>query len=161
MKDINDQKTSQQVSMKAQNDEVGAMHPDILSKDTTAIIDASPTALEVKKLVGNRFDVSEIMKSYGSSTNTARIKESAQERLILKRVKMINNCNSKNDVFHKRLKSFINKEIHIKLDGDDTAVAYTLREMEKDFIVVDYGESQRFIAIDKIIFLQIGNYPKE
>jgi len=65
------------------------------------------------------------------------------------------------DVFLDRLNVFLNEEIHIKLEGDASAVLYTLRGIEKEFIVVDYGESQRFIPINKIIFFQIGSYPKE
>jgi len=65
------------------------------------------------------------------------------------------------NIFFERLNAFLNQEVHIKLEGDESAVLYTLREIEKEFLVVDYGESQRFIPINKIIFFQIGSYPKE
>jgi hypothetical protein len=65
------------------------------------------------------------------------------------------------NVFFERIQIFLNKEIHIKLEQDEDPVLYTLREVGEDFLVVDYGESQRIIHINKIIFIQIGNYPKE
>jgi hypothetical protein len=67
----------------------------------------------------------------------------------------------KTDALLKRLKFFLNKEIHIKLDQDENPVSYTLKEIGKDVLVVDYGESQRVIPINRIIFVQIGSYPKE
>ena len=65
------------------------------------------------------------------------------------------------DALLKKFKGFINQEIHVKLEGDESAVPYTLREIGKDYLVVDYGESQRFIPLNKILFLQIGSYPKD
>jgi len=67
----------------------------------------------------------------------------------------------KTDIFLRKLNSFLNKEVHIKLEADENPVSYILKEMGKDFLVVDYGESQRIIPIDKITFVQIGSYPKE
>jgi hypothetical protein len=63
--------------------------------------------------------------------------------------------------FPERLKGSLNQEIHIKCEQDENPVNYRLREILEDFLVVDYGESQRLIPINKIIFVQIGSYPKE
>ena len=65
------------------------------------------------------------------------------------------------NVFIERINAFLNEEVHIKIEGDENAVSYILREVGKDFLLVDYGESQRFIPINKISFFQIGSYPKE
>ena len=139
------------------------MHSDILSEDKSAIADADTAGIGLKKVLGNRFDVSEIMKSYGTFVKAAKtlVKDKVQELPIKIRMNRANSGNSKNDVFHKRLKSYLKKEIHIKLEDDESPVLYTLKEIEKDFLVVNYGESLRFIPINKIIFLQIGEYPKD
>ena len=63
--------------------------------------------------------------------------------------------------FIEKIQILLNKEIHIKLEQDEDPLLYTLKEVGEDFLVVDYGESQRIILINKIIFIQIGNYPKE
>ena len=65
------------------------------------------------------------------------------------------------DTIQKRLKVFLGKEMHIKAEEDENPVLYVLKEVGRNFITVDYGESQRLIPIHKIIFVQIGNYPKE
>ena len=65
------------------------------------------------------------------------------------------------NAFIEKINDFLNTEIHIKIEGDQNAVTYILREIGKDFLLVDYGESQRFIPINKIVFFQIGSYPKE
>ena len=57
-------------------------------------------------------------------------------------------------------KNLLNKEVHIKLEEDENPVLYTLRSVGKDFLMVDYGESKRIIPLDKILFVQIGDYPK-
>ena len=63
--------------------------------------------------------------------------------------------------FLKKLGVILNKVIHIKVEGDEIPVEYTLKEIGKDFLVVKYGESSRIIPAGKIIFVQIGDYPKE
>ena len=157
-----DHATVNVVPLKA-NSEVGTMHRDILLTDVTPVVSDVPVGLEIKKQVGNRFYVSEMMKAFNTFTNSAkkRVKSNAQEHPLKIRNNMINSHSSNKEIFHKRLKFFIDKEIHIKLEGDDAGVPYTLKEIEKEFLVVNYGESQRYIPINKIIFLQIGNYPKE
>jgi len=65
------------------------------------------------------------------------------------------------NLFIEKIQILLNKEIHIKLEQDEDPLLYTLKEVGEDFLVVDYGESQRIILINKIIFIQIGNYPKE
>lgn len=68
--------------------------------------------------------------------------------------------NSSND-FGKRLKRYLNTELHMKVVHDENPALYMLREIGNDHLVVDYGESQRIIPFHKIIFVQIGDYPKE
>lgn len=63
--------------------------------------------------------------------------------------------------FLKKLGVILNKVIHIKVEGDELPVEYTLKEIGKDFLIVKYGESLRIIPAGKIIFVQIGDYPKE
>ena len=65
------------------------------------------------------------------------------------------------DAFIKKFKIFLNHEIHIKLEQDENPVLYTLREIGKDFLIVDYGESLRIIPMSRILFIQIGSYPKD
>ncbi len=65
------------------------------------------------------------------------------------------------DTFYKRLEIYLGQEMHIKSEQDENPVLYKLKEIGSDFIVVDYGESQRIIPFNKIIFVQIGSYPKE
>jgi hypothetical protein len=67
----------------------------------------------------------------------------------------------KTNSFLERIKPFLNAEISIKLEGDINPVLYVLRETGTDFLIVDYGESQRIIPLNKIAFVQIGSYPKE
>ena len=65
------------------------------------------------------------------------------------------------DTLFKVLASFLNQEIHLRIESDESLSPYTLMALGKDFIVVNYGESQRIIPVGKIIFVQIGLYPKE
>ena len=65
------------------------------------------------------------------------------------------------NVFLNQLRRFLNTEVHIKADQDENPVLYTLTEIGKDFILVHYGESLRIIPANKIIFVQIGDYPKK
>lgn len=62
--------------------------------------------------------------------------------------------------FLSKLKSFISTEIHVKSVQDENPVLYILREVGKDYLIVDYGESQRMLSFQNIIFVQIGSYPK-
>ncbi len=57
-------------------------------------------------------------------------------------------------VFSRRLKEYINRPVHFKVDGDDSPIAYILKDVGKDYVVVVFSEVERSIPISKIIFFQ-------
>ena len=60
------------------------------------------------------------------------------------------------NVFLRKLRTLINKEIHLKIEQDDAPIAYTLKEVGKDCIVVHFAQIQRIIPLNRIIFFQVG-----
>ena len=56
-----------------------------------------------------------------------------------------------------KLRSHLNKEIHIKIENDDTPAAYILKEVRKDCITVHIAQFHRIIPINRIVYIQIND----
>ena len=60
--------------------------------------------------------------------------------------------------FMKQLNNCIGGQIMVKTEGDDSPIGYTLREVGRDYVVVEFGHGLRVIQKAKITFFQIGTY---
>ena len=66
------------------------------------------------------------------------------------------------NVLLKKLKNYLSLRVHLKIEQDEGYVSYVLKEVGRDYIVVAFGENERIVPIDKIIFMQVestGHYP--
>ena len=60
------------------------------------------------------------------------------------------------NVFLRKLRTNINKEIHLKIEQDDTPTTYLLKEVGKDCIVVHFAQVQRIIPLNRILYFQVN-----
>ncbi len=60
--------------------------------------------------------------------------------------------------FMKKLRSCVGAQIQLKVEGEEFPTDYTLAEVGKDYVVVAFGQSLRFVQKSKIIFFQVGSY---
>ena len=59
------------------------------------------------------------------------------------------------NIFLRKLRTQVNKEIHLKIEQDDMPRTYLLKEVGKDCIVVHFANVQRIIPLNRIVFFQI------
>ena len=65
------------------------------------------------------------------------------------------------NVLLRKLRAQIDREIHLKIDQDDSPIAYILKEVGKDCIVVHFGQFERVVPLDRIIYFQIDSEVEE
>ena len=58
------------------------------------------------------------------------------------------------NLFAKKLKEHINRQVHFKVEQDDSPITYILKDVGKDYVVVVFSEVERIIPLSRIIFFQ-------
>jgi len=75
--------------------------------------------------------------------------------MFTKPIYQIKRFTSKEDKsFIQELRKYINQEVHLKIEQDDSTTAYILEEVGRDYIVIHFAQIKRTVPIDRVIFFQ-------